>query len=566
MRAALTTATVLALVALWSVPARGEDGAGVLLSKHNLSRTGPGSRSNTETQVCRACHVPHGPPPPLSRAPVAPPGAGRGSQVCLGCHDGTVAASPNGSLPPAPALAIPVLPPRGFGTDILGLDVGVGASGLGRSHPIGVTPSLGRNLRALGLTSALSLRQDRVECATCHDPHEEARDPVTRKFLARDNRASGLCLECHDLDYWAYNPSVHQTSQKRYDPSDGAHTGYSTVADNGCESCHRPHNAAPSLLKKPGAAVCLDCHQGRVAAKDLRGAVLAPYGHPVLAENGVHDPTEGTGRGPPLPELNPGSPRHVTCVDCHNPHAVYSRQAEAPFVSGALANVRGITLAGEPVDPARYEYELCFKCHGDSRNQTGARRSLFQRLPASPEPNLRLTFDVRSAPSFHPIEGPGRSHDVPSLIPPLSNRSMIYCSDCHSSDAAGGPRGPHGSAYPGLLERPLAMLDHTPESPQAYALCYKCHDRAAVLSPSSPFPTHTLHVVRAATPCTACHDPHGVSARQGNASNNAHLINFDTRIVGRNQRGLREYASQGPRSGRCSSSCHGKDHDEVGYQ
>jgi hypothetical protein len=154
---------------------------------------------------------------------------------------------------------------------------------------------------------------------------------------------------------------------------------------------------------------------------------------------------------------------------------------------------------------------------------------------------------------------------------------VLKCSDCHNSDnspAAGGsgPSGPHGSSNPSLLERPYSTLDRTSESPQAYALCYKCHDRTrfttaqAGASPFEGTQGHLLHVVTERTPCNVCHDPHGISASQGGtAANNSKLINFDTTVVTPNSAGLLRFVSTGLNHGQCYLSCHGQDHNPQGY-
>ena len=70
--------------------------------------------------------------------------------------------------------------------------------------------------------------------------------------------------------------------------------------------------------------------------------------------------------------------------------------------------------------------------------------------------------------------------------------------------------GAHGSTYRPLLERNYTTADFTSESPTAYALCYKCHDRDVLLSDDSAFRLHAKHVVAGRTPCSACHAAHGV--------------------------------------------------------
>jgi hypothetical protein len=76
---------------------------------------------------------------------------------------------------------------------------------------------------------------------------------------------------------------------------------------------------------------------------------------------------------------------------------------------------------------------------------------------------------------------------------------------------------------------------------------------------------HRLHVVDQHAPCSACHDPHGISAIQGNAPNNSHLINFDLSIVSPNNSGRLEYIDDGLFTGQCFLRCHGVVHNGLRY-
>ncbi|MBI4817254.1 MAG: hypothetical protein HY791_13410 [Deltaproteobacteria bacterium] len=567
------------LLPLLAAPAAAQEG--IERSKHNLSYTGRGVRSAEEVEICKFCHRTHQPALDLSKTAAALSGyqaielasvPGRGSRSCLACHDGTMAFARAIEQPlvgttirPLELLTPPVLPPVPPLSPSLPT---VSPPDLRRSHPVGISATRSLESRLSGERLKLGAG-NRVECTSCHDPHVESRDDTEGKFLIRSNRSSALCLECHEPQGWRTNPGSHQASHKPFDRELGALTGYGTVADNACMSCHRAHGNASqaALLRAEGAQVCLTCHAGRVGELDIGAEVMKPYAHPVLG--GGHLPTEANAADRTLPERSLAAPRHVTCVDCHEPHGAYARPASAPFASGALAATWGIDSSGIRVDPIRFEYELCFKCHGDSMNQPARPRPPERLRRAIPEPNLRRAFDPESAASFHPVVAPGRGRDVPSLIPPLTPSSLVYCTDCHGSDRrgqtpAGGPRGPHGSIYRSLLERNLSTSDHAVESPTTYALCYKCHDREAILSPTSPFDTHGLHVVRERTPCTACHASHGVSGRQGDPLGNAHLIDFDVSIVAP-AGGRLSYRSLGPRSGSCSVSCHGTIHVETAY-
>lgn len=543
---------------------------GVVSTRHNLSASGPGPiRAPEETQVCVFCHVPHGGLPATGSAVYepynsttlvsTPPGQPNGAtRLCLSCHDGTIALGDR--FPGMVALE----GPSNLGTD------------LRRTHPVSFVPAPSPELRTPPQGDAVKLdAQGRLQCTSCHDPHQDMIDPVQGKFLAKSNAYSTLCTSCHALVHWASHPSSHQSSNAPFDAARGAHTAYGTVAQNGCESCHRPHGSASEsrLLRMRQPEVCLACHDGRVAASDVRSDAVKIHAHPVLTSDpDLHDASEGPANAAhTLPEIDPGRPRHVQCTDCHDPHASLARAALAPAASGALAGVWGVDRSGNRVEPVQYEYEICFKCHGDSQNQP-------QRLGATPpetvrravvDVDLRRRFDANAA-SFHPVEGPGRSAVVPGLLGGLTAASVIYCSDCHASDTGPGtggfgPRGPHGSVHPHILERGFSTADPTAESPASYALCYKCHDRAVLLSAESGFPPHASHVVRSQAPCSACHDWHGVSALQGNPTNNAHLVDFDTSVVGLGASGVRRYESLGPRRGSCSLRCHGVEHQGASY-
>jgi hypothetical protein len=171
-----------------------------------------------------------------------------------------------------------------------------------------------------------------------------------------------------------------------------------------------------------------------------------------------------------------------------------------------------------------------------------------------------------SNPSFHPIAGPGKNPDVPSLISPMTPQYIMDCMDCHNSNEAanGGTNGPHGSSFKPILALNYVTTDNTPESPSAYELCYSCHSRDSILGDES-FAEHDKHIREQETPCSVCHDAHGVSAVEGNPTNNSHLINFDAVVVRPNSLGNLYFEDRGRYAGSCDLSCHGKDHQSEEY-
>jgi hypothetical protein len=169
------------------------------------------------------------------------------------------------------------------------------------------------------------------------------------------------------------------------------------------------------------------------------------------------------------------------------------------------------------------------------------------------------------------VEVPGKNSDVPSLMPGLNVNSLIYCTDCHNSDTSrraggSGPNGPHGSTYRPLLIARYDTTDNTSESATAYALCYRCHQRNAILSGQPPFASHKLHVADKHIPCSVCHDAHGLSSAQANVRNNSHLINFDTTVVlPHPTTGQLAYTNLGRRHGTCTLTCHNVVHLNKSY-
>ena len=244
------------------------------------------------------------------------------------------------------------------------------------------------------------------------------------------------------------------------------------------------------------------------------------------------------------------------------PHASYNSPTTAPKASGKLAGVWGIGSAGtitlpSGTPPSVNEYEICFKCHGDSANKpqpTGPTPPYPNRVV--PQFNKRVQFDPANL-SYHPVEAVGRNLTVPSLNAPWSVNSIVSCTDCHDNDTGPnapvpgtGPSGPHGSQYKQLLVANYeADSDRTTESATAYALCYKCHDRTRVRNNPGQFDNHGKHITEYQASCSLCHDPHGVA-------NTTHLINFDKRFV-LPRNGVLTWT---PGNNGCTLVCHGATH------
>ncbi|MDH3276133.1 MAG: cytochrome c3 family protein, partial [Gammaproteobacteria bacterium] len=461
--------------------------SGVRDSLHNLSASGPGSvRAASADRICEFCHISHSASPvgglwsrgkssaayiPYSSSTaVARPGQPTGTSVlCLSCHDGTIALGEivNRGAPHSMA----------GGNNRMPQGKGLQGTDLRDDHPISFqySANLATQNGELAMPGAIgpNLRLDQngeLQCTTCHEAHSSPYE----KLLRMPNIRSQLCTECHQETGWpqsSHSQSFATWNGQRPDPWQSS--PYTTVSDNGCQNCHVPHNEAggPRLLIHAAEEDnCSDCHNGNVASKDVMASFNLVSSHRVEDTTLIHDPVE-----PVVIDV-----RHVECADCHDPHATRAARSEGD----TPANVRGVSLSGTEVRMATQDYEICLRCHGDSPNQPSA------RIPRQHDQlNMRLKIQLNN-PSFHPVAGPGVNSDVPSLIAPLNEQSVIGCIGCHNSNAAesvggSGPEGPHGSRFEPILARNYSTLDNTPESASAYSLCYGCHSRDSVLNDES---------------------------------------------------------------------------------
>ena len=199
---------------------------GIIGTAHDLSATGL-HHVTQAAEVCVFCHAPHdgqegisqnipewnhltttvqfvvnggsGIKGTLDSQPTGP------SLACLSCHDGTVAMGalhevPNGGGESDYSHA------EGGVSRTTGLMQGANLVGrdLSRVHPISMTyrDDLNKGLRhpseLVGVRLYPSnIRGGKVQCASCHDPHNFGAEGRTAPFLRVTKQGSLLCLSCH---------------------------------------------------------------------------------------------------------------------------------------------------------------------------------------------------------------------------------------------------------------------------------------------------------------------------------------------------------------------------------
>lgn len=232
---------------------------GIAATKHNLSSTGTSALKGQYAELCVYCHTPHGGQMAiqddtgplwnrnytpgtfqvyasftLDSTPSSVPTSV--SKACLSCHDGTLGLNqllnipgPGSGTPPANGTDTKitgVVPPGTnnmalIGTDLrndhpvsmiyqdaksygtgaaIGIDsyaAGFRAASLSGTRPVIVNGAITLPLYGTGLATG------KVECGSCHDPHEErskttAADPNFAVFFLRaTNDGSQICLTCH---------------------------------------------------------------------------------------------------------------------------------------------------------------------------------------------------------------------------------------------------------------------------------------------------------------------------------------------------------------------------------
>ena len=180
-------------------------------SAHDLSNV-----QGTNGEICVVCHTPHNADTTVAEAPLwnhevtganftvyssptfdgGPSGQpGGASRLCLSCHDGTVALDAFGGGAGTPGNVIDPGENAYIGTDLSNdhpisftYDSALATSDSGLYDPSSTNSGLG------GTIDQDMLFAGSMECASCHDVHDNSIEP----FLRVTNAVSAMCLTCHN--------------------------------------------------------------------------------------------------------------------------------------------------------------------------------------------------------------------------------------------------------------------------------------------------------------------------------------------------------------------------------
>jgi predicted CXXCH cytochrome family protein len=611
--------------------------SGDVLGAHDLSPSGGSSVKGSLSGACLYCHAPHSGLSSRSGAPSralwnqqlstaqykglytsttnqgTQPQLGGHSNLCLSCHDGTVAP---GQTIAYGAASISNAMPSPWGTNLATAHVMDLASAGASTHPFSLAlpikdapylvASFAAERKTADPSGRVKLIDGNIECTTCHEPHAQSVDGSDQNFLVRTNSDDGLCTACHDMSRTTIDTpttsalattSAVKTMAVRTMTVQSTATRSSTLAvshatasvratpQHTCTACHNLHQGRTpdSLLAGKDEQACATCHaktQTQAASASDVFSEFAKGGHPLPDSKNVHAAHE-----PALLNQN----RHATCADCHDSHSAQPTTSfgAAPEIRSAQQGAVGISGDdGVTAKGAGAQYETCLRCHGSSTGKLADLR--FGYLPVRTDLGGD-PYDVRSqfalsALSAHPVmRDRASSLPQPSLLTRMMNLdgttegrligARIFCTDCHNSDdnrefGGTGANGPHGSKFSHILERryeftrapaPGQQVTNLFPDPDLssfgpYAMCAKCHDLKQVVADTS-FAQHSRHI-KAGFSCSTCHTAHGIGT-QSAATSGERLLNFDLGVVAANGATPISYNRA---NSTCSLVCHGHAH------
>jgi predicted CXXCH cytochrome family protein len=248
---------------------------------------------------------------------------------------------------------------------------------------------------------------------------------------------------------------------------------HAPAAANECTACHKQKGSLHQfILAAKGAELCAGCH----GPLDKKKVLHKPVGE--------------------------------DCFTCHNPHGSDNKDflvAPVPDLCSNCHEVAKEIAKGKTSHSIGLEGKACLACHDPHTSD-------FENLlPAKP---MATCLQCHS----QAIIRKGRT--IPNVLIEIVAAKSVHgpiqdenCGACHA---------PHASAQIALLAAAYPATFYAPFTPDAYALCFQCHDPSLATELDTKGATgfrngtrnlHAVHVndkVKGRT-CRACHAPHGAA-------------------------------------------------------
>ncbi len=338
------------------------------------------------------------------------------------------------------------------------------------------------------LLAAKTVHAATESCDNCHEATAPGHPQPGQKTFRLTAAEPELCQNCHD-------PFARKVV-------------HSPAADGSCSTCHSPHASnVAKLLLKPQGELCAECHSEPGEAK-------VPHGPVASGEcTACHAPHESD-----LPKLLVRA-GDALCADCHGDvtDLVKAKPVKHAALDDGCTTCHAAHGSAHPKLLAEEGQALCFQCHDDVGKQVTQAKVAHAAVDsdagcanchsphAADQAKLLLRPEKETCLACHAeVLDP----KMTVLHGPIADGS---CVSCHR---------PHGGEEGKLLLAAFPSGGYAAYSDTTYALCFECHDSAAVRYPDTSFATgfrdgernlHYLHVndPQKGRSCALCHGLHG---------------------------------------------------------
>lgn len=355
--------------------------------------------------------------------------------------------------------------------------------------------------------------QGRNMCDFCH-----ADKAVPQGQFVHKPVADGECIKCHDPHGSTTRALLKGTSSSalcvtcHQNVTTAAHV-HRPVAED-CTLCHKAHAADhASLLTQEKSQLCAKCHEG--------------VAHTALSAKFPHEPAKGD------------------CLQCHTPHASDQekilKMATTELCTSCHADVGKEARSASHPHSAVLDGKACLNCHTAHGSE--------HKFQLAAEP-IASCLTCHAKPVV--VSAQRTIEAVPEIaIDSMHKHGAINdgsCSACHTV---------HGGERDRLLVKNYTKAFYEPFSEEAYDLCFSCHDKKLVDSPTAEAlqtnfrdGTRNLHYVHVRS------SPQGRSCRSCHA---IHASRFESMICDTVPYGQwklpMNYAATAT-GGSCASGCH----------